>query len=141
MVCLLPLILIGYVGTIQTSWHTSADISGPYAEVQTCKDGLALRGAVGNQWVQVGPQYGYSATLPYGLALTGQIHGGLGYSNTIHPVSNIRQITTLNLGFSVLISKERYYLKGGYDHMSNGRGIDPTNAGQDFWSIAGGLTF
>ena len=139
--CLAPFILAGYAGTIQTDWHTSADISGPYAEVQTCKDGLGGRVAFGAEWVQVGPQYGYTVPLGDDWSITLQAHGGMGYSNTHHPVSGVRQITKWNGGLAVLLSVDRYSVKVGYDHSSNGRGLDPTNAGQDQWSVGVGYSF
>jgi hypothetical protein len=44
MLCLAPLLLLGYAQTIQTDWHSSKDISNPYVEIQTCKDGLGGEG-------------------------------------------------------------------------------------------------
>lgn len=139
--CLIPLILAGYTGTIQTSWHTSQDLSGGYVEAQTCKEGLGLRLAASTEWVQVGPQFGYTLPLGKRWMITMQAHGGLGYSNTHHPRTGVRQITKWNGGLALIAGYERYHMKIGYDHMSNGRGLDPTNAGQDFWSVAVGLTF
>jgi len=139
--CLAPIIMLGYASTIQTSWHTSKDISGPYAEIQSCATGLGGRVAFGEEWVQVGPQYGLAIELPKGWSILTQAHGGLGYSNTHHPESGIRQVTKWNGGLSLMLSNGNYVLKGGYDHMSNGRGIDPTNHGQDMWTIAAGYRF
>lgn len=139
--CLAPLILAGYAGTIQTDWHTSSDISGPYVEAQTCTDGFGARLAFSEKWVQVGPQFGYTILLSDDWSITFQAHGGLGYSNTHHPDTGIRQITKWNGGLAVLLSIDRYSVKVGYDHMSNGRGIDPTNAGQDQWSVGVGYSF
>lgn len=141
LLCLAPLVLAGYAGTIQTSWHTSQDLSGGYAEAQTCKDGLGLRLAASTEWVQVGPQLGVTVIQGQGWAMTIQAHGGLGYSNTHHPRTGVRQVTKWNGGISVVMGVDRVHVKAGYDHMSNGRGIDPTNAGQDFFTVAGGLSF
>ena len=139
--CLAPLILVGYASSIETSWHHSHDISGPYMEAQTCISGLGGRVAFGEHWVQVGPQYGMLVTLPSGWGIVAQAHGGLGYSNTHHPETGVRQVTKWNGGLELLLTKDRYVLKGGYDHMSNGRGVDPTNSGQDMWSVAVGYSF
>ena len=139
--CLAPFILAGYAGTIQTDWHTSADISGPYAEVQTCKDGFGARVAFGEKFVQVGPQFGYTIPLGDDWSITLQAHGGMGYSNTHHPNTGVRQVTKWNGGLAVLLNVDRYSVKIGYDHSSNGRGLDPTNAGQDQWSVGVGYSF
>ena len=137
LLCLAPLVLLGYSHTVQTSWHTSQDISGPVVEVQTCKDGLGARLAYGKEWVQVGPQYGLSFDVGQNWHITGQVHGGLGYSNTFHPDSHVRQVTKWNGGVSFMIQYQRVGVKVGYDHMSNGRGKDPTNHGQEMVSIGG----
>lgn len=139
--CLAPFILAGYAGSIQTDWHHSADISGPYAEIQTCKDGFGARLAFGAEWVQVGPQMGMTWPIGGAWSFTARINGGLGYSNTHHPTTRVRQVTTLNAGASVSLNYARYSLVVSYQHMSNGRGIDPTNAGQDQWSVGVGYSF
>lgn len=139
--CLAPLVMVGYLQTIQTEWHTSYDISGPMAEIQTCQRGLGGRLAFSGDMVQVGPQYGYTWPISQDWSITGQFHGGMGYSNTIHPDTHIRQITKFNGGVSFLIHYQSYTLKVGYDHMSNGKGLDPTNAGQDMMSYMVGYSF
>lgn len=139
--CLAPLVLAGYAQTVQTSWHHSASLSGPSAEVQSCREGLGMRVAFGAEWVQVGPQVGYTLPLGDDWALTLQAHGGLGYSNTHHPHTGIRQVTKWNGGVALLLSVDRYHVKVGYDHMSNGRGADPTNAGQELVTVGAGVHF
>lgn len=140
--CLMPLLIVGYGHTIQTSWHTSKDISGPYMELQTCREGLGGRLAYGEEWVQLGPQYGFSMELYQNWSITAQVHGGLGYSNTLHPSrGHLRQVTKWNGGLSLILSNGHVVLKGGYDHMSNGQGLSPTNHGQDMITIGGGYVF
>jgi hypothetical protein len=139
--CLAPLFLAGYLQTIQTPWHTSADISGLVVEVQTCKDGLGGRMAFSQDMVQVGPQWGISWPINELWSITGSFHGGLGYSNTAHPETGIRQVTKWNGGVSLMIQYDRYSTKIGYDHMSNGKGVDPSNHGQDTISWMVGFTF
>ena len=139
MICLLPLLLIGYAQSIDTPWHHNRGIGGAYAEVQTCKEGLGARIAGSNQWVQVGPQYGHTIKLSESLSLTAQIHGGLGYSNTHY--NDHRQITLYNGGVAILLSYQSYAVKIGIDHMSNGRGFVETNRGQDMVTFALGKEF
>ena len=140
-VCWAPLVLAGYAGTMQTSWHHSARIDGPYAEVQSCKDGVGLRLAAGAEWVQLGPQLGYTWGLGEQVEVTLQGHGGLGYSNTFHPISGVRQVTRWNGGLAIVVGLNQWHVKLGWDHMSNGRGADPTNSGQELWSVGVGLAF
>ncbi len=139
MFCLLPLLLIGYAQSINTSWHHNQDISGAYAEVQTCKEGFGARVAGNNQWIQAGPQYGHTIALSESLSLTAQIHGGLGYSNEHY--NNHRQITLYNGGVAFILSYQSYSVKLGVDHMSNGRGLVETNRGQDMATFALGKEF
>lgn len=139
--CLIPLLIVGYVHTVQTEWHTSPDLSGAHVEAQTCEKGLGARLAFSTEWVQLGPQYGISWLLGQSWRITGQIHGGMGYSNQIHHDTGVRQVTKWNGGVSFLIHYDSYVVKIGYDHMSNGRGLDPTNHGQDMVSVGVGYTF
>jgi len=141
LLCLAPLLILGYSQSIQTDWHTSQDISGPSIEAQTCKNGLGARVAAGAEWVQVGPQFGLSLPLGQDWAITGQIHGGLGYSNTMHPYTGVRQVTKWNGGVSFMLHYRSFLVRVGYDHMSNGRGVDPTNHGQDMGTVGVGYTF
>ncbi|MDH5667849.1 MAG: hypothetical protein OEY86_07560 [Nitrospira sp.] len=138
--CTLGYAAVLYAGTITTGWHTSQDISGPSTELQTCRDGFGGRVAFGEQWVQVGPQFGQTWPISGLWSITAQIHGGLGYSNTHHPSTGVRQVTKFNAGVSVSLNYGRCGLKIGGDHMSNGRGHDPTNAGQDLWSAGVGCS-
>lgn len=141
LLCSTLLVVAGYAGSITTDWHHAQDLSGVFVEVQTCKAGFGLRAAASTEWVQVGPQFGYTVFGSQDWSVTLQAHGGLGYSNTHHPQTGIRQVTKWNGGLAVVVGYDRVHVKLGYDHMSNGRGVDPTNAGQDFWSVGVGLTF
>ena len=139
--CLAPLLIAGYAHTIQLPHHHSADIGGAYVEAQTCKDGLGARVALNSEFFQAGPQYGFTVPLGDDWALTFQVHGGLGYSNTHHPISGVRQVTLYNGGVAVLLSVDRYSVKVGYDHLSNGRGYDLMNTGQDLLTSGVGYSF
>ena len=138
--CMIPMLFLSYTATIQTSWHTSADIGGPSAEFQTCRDGLGGRVAFNDQFVQAGPQYGYTWQISGPWSVTANIHGGYGGSNTVHPRTGVRQITTLNVGASVSLNLDRYSLKLGADHMSNGSGLNPANVGQDMITVGFGIS-
>jgi hypothetical protein len=139
--CLAPLVMVGFLQSIETSWHHAKDISGGMAEIQTCKDGLSARMAFSPDMVQIGPSWGISWPLGQMWSITGSFHGGMGYSNTIHPDSGVRQITKWNGGVSLIVQYSHYVGKIGYDHNSNGRGIDPTNHGIDHISYMMGYVF
>lgn len=131
-----------YGGTITTPWHTAQDISGPAVDLQSCPEGIGARLAASPHYVQVGPQFGYAVPLSGSWSLTLQTHGGLGYSNTRNPTTKLRQVTLLNFGVSGLLRyREHWSLQVGYDHMSRGRGDDPTNAGQDVWTVGIGYRY
>ena len=139
--CTALFIAASYTSTIETNWHKSANLSGPSAEVQTCKDGFGARVAWADDWVQAGPQFGYTWPIYGAWSITAQIHGGLGYSNTHHPDTRIRQITLYNGGVDMLVNYGHYSVKIGYDHMSNGSGMNARNIGQDQWSVGVGYSF
>ena len=139
MFCLLPIFFIGYASSITTDWHHNREISSPFVEVQTCKDGLGARLAASHTFAQLGPQYGHTVRLTDSLSLTMQVHGGLGYSNETY--NNHRQITRYNGGVALLLNYRSWSVKGGLDHMSNARGFVETNRGQDMWTIALGKEF
>lgn len=139
MICFLPVLAILYVHSIQTPWHYSVPLDGVSAEVQTCRDGFGARLAFSEQFVQAGPQYGYTIPLDDRWSVTFNVHGGLGYSNTVFPLSGRRQITLYNGGASLSLNRDRYSVKCGYDHMSNGTGGNDFNAGQDLISCGAGV--
>jgi len=139
--CFIPLVFVGYTHTIQTAMHHSADIGGPSAEFQTCRDGFGGRVAFNDQYVQAGPQFGWTVPLGDDWSITMNVHGGLGWSNTHHPLSGVRQVTKWNGGASVAVNVDRYSLKIGFDHMSNGKGVSPVNVGQDLASMGVGYSF
>ena len=137
--CLVPMMFIGGVHTLQLPWHHSESLAPGFVEVQSCKEGLGARVAASADWVQAGPQYGYTWALGDDWSLTVQGHGGLGYSNTHHPVSGVRQVTRWNGGLALVLSAGPVSVKVGWDHMSNGRGADPSNSGQELVSGAVGV--
>lgn len=141
LLCSTLYVALLYSGTITTPWHTAEDISSPAVEAQTCIEGFGARISASPHYVQAGPQFGYTIYRHDRWRITLQTHGGLGYSNTHNPTTQIRQVTLLNFGVAALVSYEHYSLHLGYDHMSRGRGTDTTNAGQDLWLAGLGYSF
>ncbi len=140
--CFAPFLILGFSHAVQTSWHTSESINAPYAEVQTCRDGLGAHLAASTHpWVAGGVHYGFTWHLNEEWALTIQPKAGLSYSNTIDPASNYRQITRFELGVQTNLCRNDWCGVAGYRHMSNGRGSVETNAGIDLIEFGIGKRF
>jgi hypothetical protein len=141
MLCLAPILLLGYVTTIQTPWHTSAEMHPMMAQIQTCKDRLGLHLKVGAEpWVAGGLHYGFTWPIAQNMEFTIQPQMGFSYSNTHHPTQG-RQVTKFEAGLAFMLTYNRTVVSLEYTHMSNGKGVDPTNAGVDLWAIQVGYRF
>jgi hypothetical protein len=88
-----------------------------------------------------GIQYAPSIELWNGFSVSFPIQGGGSYSNTINPKNGIRQITKFHAGAGVTLHYYQYSILVEYNHMSNGKGIDPTNEGQDNIGVQVGYRF
>lgn len=140
--CWVPLLLVGYAQTIETTWHHTKNISGPYVELQTCKTGLGVHGKVGTEpWVSGGVHYGFTWDPMEKVQLTLQPQVGLSYSNTINPVNHVRQITKFEVGLGGMLSYHKYHAGVEYIHMSNGSGWNPGNIGVDQVGFQVGYSF
>ena len=141
MICWAPVLFAGYFIGIQTPWHSQADVSGVYAEAQTCRDGIGahVKGGAG-EWVAGGIHYGLTKEFKNGWALTLQPAVGLSYFNNIHP-NGYRQIGRFEVGVGVLVSKGELIAGVEYLHQSNGEGWNPTNVGVDGVGIKTGWRF
>ena len=136
--CLAPVILLGYLLTIQTSWHQTATMDAPMLEVQTCETGLGaavnvsasgLAGLVG--------QYGWhwrsgdwSAT----------IQPKAGLSHAMQPVYELPAQTQFQLGAGLLVGYQHWRLGLEYQHLSNA-GLASPNIGLDLLAIQSGWAF
>lgn len=138
MICFIPLILLGYSHSIQTNWHHNTPVDSAYGEVQSCQDGIGVRLAASDKWVQIGPQYGYMFHVG-SWVITPSIHGGLGYSNEVY--QRQRQISYFDIGIGLNIQYDHLIIKVGYEHMSNGQFGHPSNHGQDMVLVGGGYAF
>lgn len=140
--CLVPVVMLLYGTTIQTEWHHSADISGVYGQIQTCKDGLGAHAKIAEEWVTFGVQYGLTFNITERVEFTMQPQAGGSYSNTTHPESRVRQVTKFEAGLALMLTyDQRYVVNLEYTHMSNGQGLSPTNAGQDVYGVGVGYIF
>lgn len=142
MFCFAPLIAVGaLIYSVETSWHTQESLVGPYVQVQTCSRGLGSYMKGNHEWVAGGIQYAPHVELGRGFSLSFPLQGGGSYSNTIHPTTRVRQITKFHAGVGVVLRYQQYSVLVEYNHMSNGRGINPTNTGQDNIGVQVGYQF
>lgn len=136
--CLAPVILLGYLLTIQTSWHQTTTMDAPAMTVQTCETGLAaaanvsasgLAGLVGQygwQW-QSGD---WSATM----------QPKAGVSHAMQPVYELPSQTQFQLGMGVLGGYRSWRLGLEYQHLSNA-GLASPNIGIDLIAVQSGFAF
>ena len=136
--CLAPMLWLGYGHSIQTDWHTSADLSGPVATIETCHTGIGAHVRAGGEWVAYGLHYGHGWQIAEDWTIAVQVGGGGHYSNTFHPRTHVRQVTKFSFQANISLLYKKMGLSCGYDHGSNGRGLDPTNHGQDIASCSVG---
>jgi hypothetical protein len=136
--CLSPVILLGYLLTVQTAWHQTTTMDAPMIEVQTCETGLGaaanvsasgLAGLVGQygwQW-RVGD---WSAT----------IQPKAGLSHAMQPVYELPAQTQFQLGMGLLVGYQRWRIGLEYQHLSNA-GLASPNIGLDLLAIQSGWAF
>ena len=117
-------------------------LSGAYAEVQTCQDrlGAHLKGGEAG-WIAGGLHYGFTWHPAEQWALTLQPKFGLSYSNHIHHLNHVRQITKFELGIGAMVTYQHFIIGVGYTHMSNGQGFVPSNIGADLGEFSAGYSF
>lgn len=142
MFCFAPLIAVGaLVYGIETPWHKQESLAGPYIQAQTCTQGFGLYAKGNHEWVAGGIQYVPRFELGHRLSVSFPLQGGGSYSDTINPKNGVRQITKFHAGIGIALHYQMYSVLVEYNHMSNGRGIDPTNEGQDNIGVQVGYVF
>lgn len=136
--CLAPVVLLGYLLTVQTSWHQTTTMDAPMLEVQTCETGLGagvnvsasgLAGLVG----QYGWQWrsgDWSAT----------IQPKAGLSHAMQPVYELPAQTQFQLGAGLLVGYQSWRLGLEYQHLSNA-GLTSPNIGLDLIALQSGWAF
>jgi Lipid A 3-O-deacylase (PagL) len=138
MMCLAPLLLVGYAWTVQTDWHRSADRDAPYVQLQSCKTGLGVHAkASAAPWGAGGLHYGFTWEPVREVELTVQPQVGLSYFNSVQR-GEYRQIGRFELGLAVMASWRRAHVSVEYTHLSNGEGWKPTNVGMDLVAVQTG---
>jgi hypothetical protein len=136
--CLAPVILLGYLFTVQTAWHKTETFDAPTMEVQTCETGL---GAAAN--VSTSGLFGFVAQ--YGFqwresdwSLTLQPKAGM--SHAMQPVYELPAQTQFQLGLGLLAGYKSFRVGVEYQHLSNA-GMASPNIGLDLIAVQSGWAF
>ena len=138
MLCLAPIIMVGYAFTIQTDWHQTTDVSAPIVELQSCESGLGLHGKLSTDGLYAGGVH-YGFTGQWGdWSLTAQPHVGLSYAD--HPIPELPMRTQFEVGAEVLAGYGDFRVSIGYWHLSNA-GLEAPNTGLDMLTLQTGWRF
>src|SRR5574341_294369 len=138
MMCLAPLVLIGSLVSIETSWHRTDSVVSPMLEVQTCERGIGLDvKAASAGYYGLGMQYGWQWQFdPFSVGLLPK--AGLSYVD--HPVSALPMRTQFEVGAQLLTGYQSFRLGIEYWHLSNA-GLRQSNIGMDFLIVQTGWAF
>lgn len=138
MMCLAPLLLLGYALTLTQPGYHPPEQNGVMVEAQTCEVGLGahVKGVSSGM---------YGAGLHYGLggsqgvwSATVQPSAGLSYVD--HPVAYLPMRTQFEIGVALILGYEAHRVAVGWWHLSNA-GLEMPNPGVNLLAISIGHTF
>jgi len=136
--CLAPLILLGYMTAIQTSWHHTTHEQGAVVEVQSCETGLGADLKVSTEgYYGLGAQYGWKWTI--GDWSIGALPKA-GFSYVDHPEPSLPMRAQFEVGAQLLIGHGQWRAGVEYWHLSNA-GLEQPNIGMDFLILQTGWAF
>lgn len=136
--CLAPVLLAGYLFTLQTPSHHTASFNGPVLEVQTCEVGPAVNVRVAASGISsVGLQYGWQWKRD-AWSLTAQPMAGAALLDQHTP--ELSSQVNFSLGAQLLGGYDIYRMSVGYWHASNA-GLGDRNVGLDFIALQTGFSF
>ena len=136
--CFAPLLLVGYLLTVQTSWHHTTSFDAPMGELQTCETGAGMDiKASASGLYGLGLQYGWTWHDDR-RSLTIQPKAGLSYVDHPEPALPLR--TQFEVGLQLLFGYDRWRLGVEYWHLSNA-GLKEPNIGLDLLVVQSGWTF
>lgn len=138
MICFAPLVMAGYLFTMQPNQSHVTNMDGGLLEVQTCEQGLGLQGKASTSGLYgLGAHYGMQIELGQ-FALTVQPFGGVSYVD--HPVHELPQRTQFEIGAELLVSYKQARVGVQYWHLSNA-GMTRPNIGLDMIGVTMGWSF
>lgn len=139
MLCLAPLLLTGYLFTVETSWHHTQNVNAPYVEVQTCDKGLGAHVKASAAGLYAGGlHYGFRLIDGENFSLTFQPKAGISYAD--HPMYELPMRTQFEVGAGLLAGYKDYRLGLEYWHLSDA-GLRSPNIGMDMIGLTVGYSF
>lgn len=136
--CIAPVVLLGYLLTIQTPWHHTTSFDAPMIEVQTCETGFGMDVKASTSGLYgLGLQYGFTWRDTH-RSLTLQPKAGFSYVDHPEPALPLR--TQFEVGAQLLFGYDRVRLGLEYWHLSNA-GLKEPNTGLDLIVIQTGWVF
>lgn len=139
MLCLAPLVLMGYALTMQTSWHHSENVNAHMIEVQTCEKGLGMDAKASTAGLfGLGLQYGFTLVESEKFSLTFLPKAGLSYTTV--PRSELPMTGQFEVGAQFLVGYEDFRVGLEYWHLSNA-GLQKPNIGLDMLVVQTGWRF
>jgi len=137
--CVAPVVLIGALTTVQTSWHHTDSVDGAIIDVQTCELGFGAHARATSSGVYgLGAQYGFQWELGSEWVTTLQPRAGFSYVD--HPVDALPLRTQFELGVQWSVGRGRWRAALDYWHLSNA-GLTAGNVGLDLVSTLIGVVF
>lgn len=138
MFCVEPLLLAGYLFTVQPNRTHVTDADGGVVQVQSCAQGLGLHAKAATAGLYAGGiHYGFTGRVGDWSA-TVQPFVGVSYAD--HPVRELPQRTQFECGATVLLGYGQARVAVEYWHLSNA-GMARPNIGLDLVAVSGGWVF
>lgn len=138
LMCLAPLLLVGYLLTVQTPWHHTSSFDAPLIEVQSCETGLGVDAKASTSGLYgLGLQYGWTWAHDR-VSFTVQPKVGISYVD--HPERALPLRTQFEVGGQLLFGYNRFRVGIEYWHLSNAHLRQP-NIGIDALILQTGWIF
>ena len=140
MFCFAPVVLIGYLLTVNTAWHQTTNVDAPMIEVQTCERqvGLNMKLAPSTGLYGTGLQYGFHWDLTDHLGVT--LLPKVGISHATKDYKELPLGTQFEVGAQILFGYDRLRIGVEYWHLSNA-GLKSPNTGLDMIAVQTGWAF
>ena len=139
MPCLAPLVLIGYLFTLQVHATQTSNMNAPVLDLQSCETGWGVHAKASTSGLYaVGGQYGWTWQPVASWSVTLQPRAGVSYVD--HPVEALPLRTQFELGTQLLLGYDRWRVGVEYWHLSNA-GLRQPNTGLDLLEVLTGIVF
>lgn len=138
LLCLEPLVLAGYLLTVQPNRSHTTNADGGVFHVQSCERGVGLHAKAATSGL-------YAAGIHYGFQgrvgdWTATVQPFVGVSYADHAVRELPQRTQFECGATVLVGYRQARVAVEYWHLSNA-GMTRPNIGLDLVAVSAGWVF